>query len=149
MKEWMYRSCLLDLGISWRWVVSFPPRLPYPREGVPRTHRTGGWVGPRASLDDVENRTFFTLLGLELRPLVRPVRSQSLYQQHYPGYWKIQFKFWTAQQGLKQPVEVRDTILHVRFKTGWHWNNPFPFLKIIFVLQFLVRLDGTRESSIA
>jgi hypothetical protein len=28
-----------------------------------------GWVDPRASLDDVENRTFFTLPGLELRPL--------------------------------------------------------------------------------
>jgi hypothetical protein len=27
----------------------------------------GGWVGPRASLDDVEKRKFFTLLGLKLQ----------------------------------------------------------------------------------
>jgi hypothetical protein len=42
-------------------------------------------VGPRAGLDDVEKRKFLTLLGLELRPLGRPARSQSLYQLHYPS----------------------------------------------------------------
>jgi hypothetical protein len=36
-------------------------------------------VGPTAGLDDVEKRKFLTLLGLELRPLGRPARSQSLY----------------------------------------------------------------------
>jgi hypothetical protein len=34
-------------------------------------------VDPRAGLDDVEKRKFLTLLGLELRPLGRPTRSQS------------------------------------------------------------------------
>jgi hypothetical protein len=46
-----------------------------------RAHGTqwiGGWVDPRAGLDDVENRKFFTLPGLELRPLGRPARSQSI-----------------------------------------------------------------------
>jgi hypothetical protein len=33
-------------------------------------------VDPRADLDDVEKRKFLTLLGLELRPLGRPARSQ-------------------------------------------------------------------------
>jgi hypothetical protein len=32
----------------------------------------GGWVGPRASLDGVEERKILTLPGLELRPLGRP-----------------------------------------------------------------------------
>jgi hypothetical protein len=43
-------------------------------------------VGPRAGLDDVEKRKFFTLLGLELRPLGRPARSQSLYRLRYTGF---------------------------------------------------------------
>jgi hypothetical protein len=35
-------------------------------------------MDPRAGLDDMEKRKFLTLLGLELRPLGRPARSQSL-----------------------------------------------------------------------
>jgi hypothetical protein len=42
-------------------------------------------VDPRAGLDDVENRKFLTLPGLELLPLGRPVRSQSLYRLRCPG----------------------------------------------------------------
>jgi hypothetical protein len=42
-------------------------------------------VGPRAGLEDLEKRKFFTLPGLELRSLGRPARSQSLYRLHYPG----------------------------------------------------------------
>jgi hypothetical protein len=36
-------------------------------------------VGPRTGLDNVEKRKFLTLPGLELRPLGRSARSQSLY----------------------------------------------------------------------
>jgi hypothetical protein len=39
----------------------------------------------RAGLADVENRKFLTLQGLELRPVRRPARSQSLYRLRYPG----------------------------------------------------------------
>jgi hypothetical protein len=42
-------------------------------------------VGPRAGLYDMEKRKFLTLPGLELRPLGRPARSQSLYRLRYPG----------------------------------------------------------------
>jgi hypothetical protein len=42
-------------------------------------------VGPRTGLDNVEKRKFLTLPGLELRPLSRPARSQSLYRLRYPG----------------------------------------------------------------
>jgi hypothetical protein len=42
-------------------------------------------VDPRAGLDDVEKRNFLTLPGLELRPLGRPARSQSLYRLRHPG----------------------------------------------------------------
>jgi hypothetical protein len=50
-----------------------------PREKAPGTHWIGGWVDPRASLDDVEKRKFWILLGLELQPLDHPAQSQSLY----------------------------------------------------------------------
>jgi hypothetical protein len=58
----------------------------------PGIHWIGGWVGPRAGLDDVEKRKSFTLPGLELQPFGRPARSQSLYQLRYPGsfYHKLQ-----------------------------------------------------------
>jgi hypothetical protein len=42
-------------------------------------------VDSRAGLDDVQKRKFLTLPGLELRPLGRPTRSQSLYGLRYPG----------------------------------------------------------------
>jgi hypothetical protein len=50
----------------------------YSRERAPGTHWTGGWVGPRAGLDDVDRRIILPLPALKLRPLGRPARSQSL-----------------------------------------------------------------------
>jgi hypothetical protein len=61
------------------WSASRPGRF------TPGTHSIGGWVDPRAGLDDVEKRKFLILLGLELRPLGRPASSQSLYRLGYPG----------------------------------------------------------------
>jgi hypothetical protein len=55
---------------------------------TPGTHCIGGWVGPRAGLDDVEKREFLTLPGLKRRPLGRPSRSQSLYRLRYSGYYR-------------------------------------------------------------
>jgi hypothetical protein len=40
-------------------------------------------VGLSAGLDDMEKRKFLTLKELELQPLGRPARSQSLYQLRY------------------------------------------------------------------
>jgi hypothetical protein len=51
----------------------------------PGAHWTGGSVGLRAGLDDVEKKKFLNLPGLELRPLGRVARSQSLYRLRYPG----------------------------------------------------------------
>jgi hypothetical protein len=47
---------------------------------TPGTHWMGGWVDPRAGLDDVEEKKFLTLLAFELRPIGRPARRQSLYR---------------------------------------------------------------------
>jgi hypothetical protein len=66
------------------WSASCPCRFT-PGERAPCTHWIGRWVGPRASLDDVEKRKFLTLPGLELRALGHPARNQSLYRLRYPG----------------------------------------------------------------
>jgi hypothetical protein len=62
------------------WSALRPGRFT-PGERAPDTHWIGGWVGPRAGLDDVEKRKFLTLPGLEFRPL----GSQSLYQLRNPN----------------------------------------------------------------
>jgi hypothetical protein len=66
------------------WSVSRPSHFT-PGEKVPSIHCMEGWVDPRAGLEDVEKRKFLTLPELELRPLGRSARSQSLYRLRYPG----------------------------------------------------------------
>jgi hypothetical protein len=54
-------------------------------ERSPGTHWRGGWVGPRAGMDDVEKRKILPLPELELRSLGRLARSQSLYRLRHHG----------------------------------------------------------------
>jgi hypothetical protein len=86
MGEWMYRATffLASALVGGEWLASRPFRFT-PRERAPGTHWIGGWVGPRAGLDDVEKRKFLTVLGLEHLPLVHPAHDQLLYRLHYPG----------------------------------------------------------------
>jgi hypothetical protein len=51
-----------------------------PGERASFTRWIGGWMDPRAGLEDVEKRKLLTLLALELRPVGRPALSQSLYR---------------------------------------------------------------------
>jgi hypothetical protein len=53
------------------------PAMLYPGERTPSTHWTGGWVGPRASLD-AEARGKILCLCQGLNPGC-PVHSQTLY----------------------------------------------------------------------
>jgi hypothetical protein len=73
---WMYRSTffLTSALAGGEWPASRPCCFT-PGERAPSTHWIGGWVDPRAGLDDVEERKFLTLAGLELRPLGRPARN--------------------------------------------------------------------------
>jgi hypothetical protein len=69
----------LHLDTSWRLVVCFTPQPFYPQGNIPGTHWIGGWVGPRAGLDDVGKRKFLILLELELRHLAHPAHSYTDY----------------------------------------------------------------------
>jgi hypothetical protein len=59
-------------------------------------------VDPRAGVDDLEKRKFLTLPGLELRPLSRPARSQSLYRLSYPGSYMLQQQYYKINNMFKQ-----------------------------------------------
>jgi hypothetical protein len=75
----------LDFCISWRWMVNFSPSCFTAAERAPGTHWIGGWVDPRAGLDNMEKWKFLPPPGLELRPLGRAARSQPRYRLRYPG----------------------------------------------------------------
>jgi hypothetical protein len=58
---------------------------PPPRKRAPGTHWIGGWVGSRASPDDVERRKILLLAELELDlSTVQPVASLYTNQLSYP-----------------------------------------------------------------
>jgi hypothetical protein len=124
MGEWVYRSTCFDFITSWWWVVSFTPRPLYPGQSAPGTHWIEGWVGPRACLDDAKKRKFLTLPGLELRPLGRPARRESLYRLRYPG--------------SHTPGRLSYTTL--RFAKSWSRN--FPINRIVIIESILERWDG-------
>jgi hypothetical protein len=45
-------------------------------------------MDPGTGLDDVEERKFLTVPGIEFQPLGRPARSQLLYRPRYPSSFK-------------------------------------------------------------
>jgi hypothetical protein len=64
---------LISALVGGKWSASRPGR--FTSTGAPSTHWVGGWMVPRAGLDDMEKRKFLTLPGLELRSLGRPAIS--------------------------------------------------------------------------
>jgi hypothetical protein len=76
----------LDLGTSWRWVVSFTPRPLYPGQSAPGTNWIGGWENPRTGLDIMEKWTFLPPPGLEPQILRHPALINSLHPLLYSGY---------------------------------------------------------------
>jgi hypothetical protein len=60
-------------------------------------------VDPRAGLEDVEKRKFLARPGLELRPLGRPARSQSLSRlRHRASYSEVVLVSERNNAGLKK-----------------------------------------------
>jgi hypothetical protein len=72
MGEWLYRSTFLTLAVAGGELSASRPGNFTLDERARVTHRIGGWVDPRTGLEDVGNRKFLALSGLELRPLRLP-----------------------------------------------------------------------------
>jgi hypothetical protein len=83
-------------------------------------------VGPRAGLDNVEKRKFLTLPGLELLPLSRPARSQSLYRLRYPGSYYVDGAVFIYFRKILRSAPCSQNVYK-------YVNLPFPFLKKWFV----------------
>jgi hypothetical protein len=66
-----YNPTILDLGTRWRWSASRPGRFTS-GESAHSTNWIGGWVGPRAGLDNVEKRKLLAPAG-NRTPVVQPV----------------------------------------------------------------------------
>jgi hypothetical protein len=89
----VYIHIFLTLALAGgEWSASRPGHFT-PWERAPGTHWIGGWVDPRAGLNDMEKRKFLTLPGLKPRLLGRPARSQSLYRLHYSQVTETKFNF--------------------------------------------------------
>jgi hypothetical protein len=135
MWEWMYRSCVLDLSTSWRWVVSFMPQQLYPygkspwypldRLGGPR-NRSGkcvsaklvpafvAWSAQQILNGKCEQEKKILLCLNQCHPLGHPARSQSLYWLHYPGY------FWSEYQSQLYLSVPRFSVQNFRDQQeGW------------------------------
>jgi hypothetical protein len=70
--------------VGGEWSASRPCRFTTGKR-APGAYWIGGWVGPRACLNDVEKRKFLTLPGLKLRPLGCPASGYTLYRLCYPS----------------------------------------------------------------
>jgi hypothetical protein len=69
-------NIFLTLAFGGEWSASRPGRF------TPDTHWIGGWVGPKAGLDNMK-RKFLTLMRFELWPLSYLTLTQLLYWLYY------------------------------------------------------------------
>ena len=74
------------------------PAALYPQER-PGTHCTGGWVGPRASLDRRK-------ISLHRVSIPGPAPSQSLYRPSYPAHVNGNIKCLKAKINLQEVVST-------------------------------------------
>jgi hypothetical protein len=101
-------------------------------------HWIGGWVGPTTGVDHMEEWKFLTLPWLELQPLGRPARSQSVYWPHYRG----------------SHIKYREIKIYVRNLVTVTEESFFLKLEVLIIASFgmlrrmaLVRTDVSEERS--
>jgi hypothetical protein len=92
-------------------VVSVTPRPRYiPRERIPNTHCTVGWVGPKAGLD-TEVKILSPLPGFEPRSPGRPARSQTLYWLSYPAHEMVCYQMFAGNCIIGE--NTADTVIRI------------------------------------
>jgi hypothetical protein len=101
-------------------------------------------VGPRAGLDDVEKRKSLTLPGLELRPLGREARSQSLFRlvmgRNYGQTDSIpanEFRYGNDQRYFSVKYE-RELSLDVNMFRDGTKHKLVRFTRLLCVKQFII-----------
>jgi hypothetical protein len=118
-----------------------------PGERTPGTHWTGGWVGPRASLDAETRRKI--LCPCRGSNLDRPARSQTLYRLSYRG---SQF---LGMQDLNntRPWITLPTLLFTAKYESWHTkttavnNSMMQFLQKLTVAWVIKKMPTFYETT--
>jgi hypothetical protein len=126
--------CILDLGTSWRWVVSFKHQPLYPRRNSPRQPLDRRLGGPRTALDDAVKIRISPLPALKLRTFGRLYHSQPLHRLCYPssamwgyeldssgtryGSVAVPFGYRIKHSGSVRGVESLDCSTDVSFRRG-------------------------------
>jgi hypothetical protein len=92
---------MLNIGNRWRWVVSYMPRLLYPRDKRPQYPLDRGWLDPRGELEAVEKRKASCLCSesnpdssvVQLVITMPTEASRPLCQgQHFPfSHWLLKY----------------------------------------------------------
>jgi hypothetical protein len=114
-------------------------------ERAPGTHWIGGWINPRAGLDDLEKGKFLSLSGLELWPLGRPASSQSLYRLHILFHSSLPNS--TKQTNNNQQNNLKQKLInnsYFRYFTDEYFNtfkhcNLYVFVFICTILWFILQ----------
>jgi hypothetical protein len=78
----------------------------------------GSWVGPRTGPDDVEKTKILRLPRLNLRPLGRPARNQSLYRLRCTGFCIFPRRDKDINSSLHHYVQTGSALLLAFYKIG-------------------------------
>jgi hypothetical protein len=102
-------------------------------------------VDPRAGLDDEEKRKFLTLPGLELRPLDRPARSQSISRLRYLGSCPYVIKCIRYYNLKFKSINIFYLELKLSYVLKYICIYIYPFALCCFVLFSPKFLAGVRQ----
>jgi hypothetical protein len=138
--SWCIDPYFLDLGISWRWVVSFTPWPLYPQGKSPSYLLGRKLGGPQNWSGWCGEEKFMTLPGLQPWPLSHSAHRQSLYWLRYPGSLEVDIAWRIPRdcsQNMKLITNSWKTIrkflrLHhtTRWKTGCSYCKIFLFISV-------------------
>jgi hypothetical protein len=98
----------LDLGTSWRWVVTFTSRPLYPRGKNPLYPLDTRLGGPQSRSGRRGEEKILDPAGTRIRPFGRPACSQSLDRLSYPGSF---------------PLLIVDLYIHPSVTVRWKLGN--------------------------
>jgi hypothetical protein len=121
MREWRYSSTILDLGIRWRWVVSFMPWLFNPWKSCP-PYPLDRWMGGSQSsygrCGDEKSLASATLGS----------HSEGVFRQHMQ--WSLVWPWWAHPMAREFPGLDASRLFHVGVRqvtcvwtktTQWSW----------------------------
>ena len=127
---------ITNLGIRWRWVVSFAPRPLYPLGDKAGTQWIGVWVVPSASRDYLEYRKVCRRLGgtyakWERSLLKNAPKLTGLTPLHSCPYLELFLIAYNTQYELVAQFAYRLLLRHVSASVRCHLQGACKFVQLI------------------